>query len=111
MVLPHIGRAKVSWTHGPSSRSSAFLRHRQERQGLRGPGSWLQPGRVPISPLAFQTLAFQKLNFRDFPGSQVVKTPRSQCRGLGLDPWSGNWTPRATAESLHKATEGPAYRN
>ena len=26
----------------------------------------------------------------DFPGGPVVKTPRSQCRGPGFDPWSGN---------------------
>ena len=27
---------------------------------------------------------------RDFPGGSVVKTPRSQCRGPGFDPWPGN---------------------
>ena len=26
----------------------------------------------------------------DFLGSPVVKTPWFHCRGLGLDPWSGN---------------------
>ena len=26
----------------------------------------------------------------DFPGGPVVKTPHSQCRGPGFDPWSGN---------------------
>ena len=26
----------------------------------------------------------------DFPGSPVVKIPHFQCRGQGLDPWSGN---------------------
>ena len=26
----------------------------------------------------------------DFPGGTVVKTLRSQCRGPGFDPWSGN---------------------
>ena len=26
----------------------------------------------------------------DFPGVVVVKTPCSQCRGPGFDPWSGN---------------------
>ena len=26
---------------------------------------------------------------RDFPGGPVAKTPHSQCRGLGFDPWSG----------------------
>ena len=27
---------------------------------------------------------------QDFPGCPVAKTPRSQCRGPGFDPWSGN---------------------
>ena len=27
---------------------------------------------------------------RDFPGVPVVKTPCSQCRGHGFDPWLGN---------------------
>ena len=32
-----------------------------------------------------------KSNYRDFPGSPMVaKTPRSQCREPGFDPWSGN---------------------
>ena len=26
----------------------------------------------------------------DFPGGTVVKTPSSQCKGPGFDPWSGN---------------------
>ena len=26
----------------------------------------------------------------DFPGGPVVKTPHSQCRGHGFDPWLGN---------------------
>ena len=29
-------------------------------------------------------------NHRDFPGGLVAKTPHSQYRGLGFDPWSGN---------------------
>ena len=31
----------------------------------------------------------------NFPGSTVVKAPRYQCRGPGLDPWSGNEIPQA----------------
>ena len=27
---------------------------------------------------------------RNFPGSPVVKTPGSQCRGPGCEPWSGH---------------------
>ena len=30
------------------------------------------------------------INLKDFPGGPVVKTPCSQCRGPGFDPWSGN---------------------
>ena len=29
-------------------------------------------------------------NYRDFPGGPVAKTPHSQCRGPGFNPWSGN---------------------
>ena len=29
-------------------------------------------------------------NCLNFPGSPAAKTPYSQCRGLGLDPWLGN---------------------
>ena len=32
----------------------------------------------------------RKIKNRDFPGGPVVKTPRSQCRGPQIDPWSGN---------------------
>ena len=39
-----------------------------------------------------------KKQIRDVPGGPVVKTPRSQCRGPGFDPWSGN-------EVLHAATK------
>ena len=28
--------------------------------------------------------------YRDFPSGPVVKTARSQNRGHGFDPWSGN---------------------
>ena len=30
------------------------------------------------------------LNYRDFPGGPMAKTLCSQCRGPGLNPWSGN---------------------
>ena len=32
----------------------------------------------------------KKVMLRDFPGGPVAKTLRSQCRGPGFDPWSGN---------------------
>ena len=31
-----------------------------------------------------------KMYWRDFPGGPVAKTPHSQCRAAGFDPWSGN---------------------
>ena len=33
------------------------------------------------------------VHYRDAPGDLVVKTSRFQCRGLRLDPWSGNQDP------------------
>ena len=37
-------------------------------------------------------------NERDSPGGPVAKTPCSQSRGPGFNPWSGNWTLPATTE-------------
>ena len=31
-----------------------------------------------------------KMGLRDFPGGLAAKTPRSQRRGPGFDPWWGN---------------------
>ena len=31
-----------------------------------------------------------RVRMRDFPGSPVVKSPSSHCRGHGFEPWSGN---------------------
>ena len=35
-------------------------------------------------------LTIKKTNNRNFPGGPVGKTPHSQCRGTGFDPWWGN---------------------
>ena len=35
----------------------------------------------------------QQKKDRDFPGGAVVNAPRSQHRGSGFDPWSGNCSP------------------
>ena len=32
----------------------------------------------------------QKEKDRNFPAGPTVKTPHSQCRGPGFNPWSGN---------------------
>lgn len=34
-----------------------------------------------------------KKNDGDFPGGPVARNPHSQCRGLGFDPWPGNYKP------------------
>ena len=34
----------------------------------------------------------------DISGGPVAKTPFSQCRELGFDPWSRKWIPHATVE-------------
>ena len=41
----------------------------------------------------------------DFPGGPVAKTPYSQCRGPGFNPWSGNWIPHASTKSSHAAVK------
>ena len=41
----------------------------------------------------------------DFPGRPVAKTPCSQCKGPGFDPWLGNYIPRAATKNLHVATK------
>ena len=32
----------------------------------------------------------ERVDAQDFPGSLVVETLPSQCRGAGFNPWSGN---------------------
>ena len=44
---------------------------------------------------------------RDFPGDPVAKTPCSECRGPGFDPWSGNEIPHATTKSFHTPAKEP----
>ena len=41
-----------------------------------------------VSELEERTLEI--IHSGDFPGGPVGKTPCSQCRGPGFDPWSGN---------------------
>ena len=36
----------------------------------------------------------------NFLGGLVAKTPSSQCREPGFDPWSGNYIPHAPSKSL-----------
>ena len=44
----------------------------------------------------------------DSPGSPVVKTPLSQCRGTGFDPWEGNQS-SAGKESACNACRRPRF--
>ena len=55
-----------------------------------------------------RTAINMKMRFRDFPGSPVAKTPRSQCRGLRFHSWSGYKSPHATAKSLYAPIKDPA---
>ena len=48
-----------------------------------------------------------KTGFRDFSGGPVAKTPRSQCRGPGYNPWLGNYIPHAAAKSFCASTKDP----
>ena len=61
--------------------------HRLRKQ-TRGEG-WGE-GIVREFAIDMYTLLYLKWITRDFPGGAVVKTPRSQCRGPGFNPWSGN---------------------
>ena len=38
-------------------------------------------------------------------GGPVAKSLSLQCRGSGLDPWSGNWIPQASTTSSCAATK------
>ena len=49
---------------------------------------------------SYVEFAFENQSLRDISGGSVAKTLRSQCRGPGFNPWSGNWIPRATAKDL-----------
>ena len=45
----------------------------------------------------------------DFLGGPVAKSPCSQCRKLGFDPWWGNQNSQAPSKSLHAAAKDLAY--
>ena len=47
----------------------------------------------------------EKKEMRDFLGGPVAKTPPSQCRGPGFDPWSGNEIAHAAMKILHAAAK------
>ena len=38
---------------------------------------------------------------------QWVRLHAPNAEGPGFDPWSGNWIPHATAESLHATSKSP----
>ena len=53
-----------------------------------GPGS--MPGRGTRAHMAQLKILHNNVQTEDFPGGPVAKTPCSQCRGPGFDPWLGN---------------------
>ena len=55
---------------------------------IRGESAW---GSMPTLCEVFSKVeAHQKRTNRNFPGGPVAKTPCSQRRGPGFNPWSGN---------------------
>ena len=44
----------------------------------------------------------------DIPGGPVAKTPHSQCRGPGFEPWLENWIPLAATKNSHTTIKDPA---
>jgi len=64
--------------------------------------NYLTPAPGTISPSQVtQNESFTFKNLWGFPGGPVARAPCSQCRGLNIDPWAGNWIPRATAKRSH----------
>ena len=70
--------------------SSAALKGRR----LCSSHGWIIPG----------ALEFNKRWSRDFPGESGGWESTFQCRGRGLDPWSGNWDPHAARKLSPRAT-------
>ena len=60
---------------------------KEGREGGREGGRHLAT--VEHKPIQ-QGMPQAKDHLGDFPGGAVGKTPCSQCRGPGLNPWSGN---------------------
>ena len=56
---------------------------------------WSQDHTLSLCP---QNNARYNILMRNFPCGPVAKAPRSQCRGPGFNPWSGNWIPHATTK-------------
>ena len=38
----------------------------------------------------YENVSSESSELKEFPGGPGPETPRSQCRGPGFDPWSGN---------------------
>ena len=61
----------------------------QARWGEGGTHRQLRVGRKDCSSLKETTERRQEEVLRDIRGGPVAKTPSSQCRVPGFDPWSG----------------------
>ena len=78
------------------------------------PTCWFADGHLVVSSLGGKreqtrfVLFLSEHSSWDFPGGPVAKTPRSQCRGPGFDPWSGNKILHAASKSSHATTEDPS---
>ena len=47
----------------------------------------------------------------DIPGGPVAKTPHSQYRGPGFEPWFENWIPLAATKNSHAMIKDPTGHN
>ena len=56
-------------------------------------------------------VGLEKTANQDFHSGPVAKTPHSQCRRPGFNPWSGNCIPQATAKSSHTIAKAPTCQN
>ena len=76
-----------------SDNGSAFLLSKTQQVSEALQINWkLHSSRRPQSTGKTEKMnhTLKKEHCWDFPGSPVVKTPSSQCRGHRFDPWSGN---------------------
>ena len=85
------------WAENPNSKFLQILAWHWLPRGLVAPRP--SPGELRPSPAwshqgprkgVQQPQWYVKFRHRNFPGSPLAKTPRSQCTGPGFDSWSGN---------------------
>ena len=58
-----------------------------------------------LFPVLHLVSCLKAINYRDFPGGLMVKTPCFQCRGHRFDPWLENYMPCGTVKKKKKTTK------